>query len=123
MPTISSALRLLNSVLSSDLSSPPKTRCSNCRPLFLASFAAMPLLPPCLLKISEIDAACALDQERMQRLAARHQAREARRRTVVVVRAAAMIGDDAAGLFDQERRRGQVPLAFVRERDGGVGAA
>src|SRR5262245_42964480 len=44
---------------------------------------------PAFLKLSEIDAAGALDQERMQRLAARDQAREARRRTVVLVRAAA----------------------------------
>src|SRR5262249_19640869 len=72
---------------------------------------------------SEIDAARALDQERVKRLAARNQARQPRRRTVVVMRVAAMVGDDAAGFFGQERRRGKIPLTLVRERDGGVGAA
>src|SRR5262245_12649323 len=42
MPTISSAFRSENSTLSSAVSSPPNTRCNNCRvPVFAACFAAM----------------------------------------------------------------------------------
>src|ERR1700682_4424376 len=129
MPTTCSALRSLNSILSSAVSSPPNTRWSSCLPLPFApplaaisapSPHAFPLLPNWAL---EVYTARALDQERMQSLPARHQAREARGGAIVEVRLAMMIGDDAAGLLDDDRGGGKVPLALGRERDGGVGLA
>ena len=69
------------------------------------------------------DAVRALDQEWMQRLAACDQTRQARRGAVIAMHLAVMVGDNAARLLDDQRRRGEVPFAFGRERYGGVGLA
>ena len=72
---------------------------------------------------SEVYAACALDQDGVQLGRACDQARVARDGAIIAERFAAMIGDGAAGLLDDEGRRGDVPFALRRQGNGGVGLA
>ena len=66
-------------------------------------------LPKCALKVY---AACALDEKRMQGLAACYQAWKPRVLAIIGMRVAAMIGGDAAGLVHDHGGGCEVPFGL-----------
>src|SRR6478736_2926008 len=127
MPTISSFLRSAKSSPSSEVSSPPNTRCSNCFVFALSAIGAPALYLSCMEILPAaslpVDAACTLDQMNVEPGGCRDETREARHGAIKDQGFAAMIGDDAAGLLDNEHACRQIPFRFCRERDRGISAA
>src|SRR5512146_2089263 len=130
MPTISSAFRSENSILSRLVSSPPKTRWRSCRvPALVPCFAAMmcpevfdpaPTLPK---SCSQVYAARAFDELGVEQWRGGDEAREAGIGQIEAEGVAVMIGHDPACLLDQQHAGSEIPIAFGGERHGGVGAA
>src|SRR5512132_1618706 len=128
MPTISSAFRLENSILSSVVSSPPKTRWRSCRvsafvPCFAAMMCPVFLIPRrlCRKSASQVYAARAFDELGVQQWRGGDEAREAGVGQIEAESMAVMIGNDPACLLDQQHARRQVPIAFGGERHGRIG--
>src|SRR5262245_20205829 len=119
MPTMSSALRLENSILSSVVSSPPKTRWRSCRvSAFVPCFAAM-MYPVFLIdrrllpkSASKVYAARTFDELGVQQWRGGDKAREAGIGQIEAEGVAVMVCHDPACLLDQQHAGREIPIAF-----------